>query len=314
MLPSSAQADPSVARASSATWWAWVCWLVTRGRERLAALGLTLVAGFVVGLLVLYAFAHLADEVMEHETQQLDNLVLHTLRQFSSPPLDALAYFVSFLGSEVVVVLLVALVLGLALHGRWGAATGLVVTTLGAQLLNNFLKEWFHRIRPAPVDWAIAAQVWSFPSGHAMVSAAFYLFLAYLGWRVLHGRERVIFAAGLLGLVVAIGLSRLYLGVHYLTDVVAGYAAGFLWTDAVIIGAHVLGQRRRKHATAVIAADSTASARDGSGNAVAGSLAGVDTRLGGRTSGPDGRPEETSPSAAAVSSSATSPNGRVRPH
>ncbi len=116
----------------------------------------------------------------------------------------------------------------------------------GAQLLNNVLKDLFQRTRPAPVAGLIPAQAFSFPSGHAMVAAAFYLFLAYLGWRLLRGWRQVAFTGTLLALILAIGLARLYLGVHYLTDVVAGYLAGFLWTDAVIIGGHLLGRRRSK--------------------------------------------------------------------
>jgi undecaprenyl-diphosphatase len=77
-----------------------------------------------------------------------------------------------------------------------------------------------------------------------MVAAAFYGYLAYLAWNLLRGWQRWLAVSGLLVLVFLIGLSRLYLGVHYLTDVVAGYIAGFLWVDAVIIGGHLLSRRR----------------------------------------------------------------------
>ena len=94
-----------------------------------------------------------------------------------------------------------------------------------------------------PLADVIAAQAFSFPSGHAMVACAFYLFVAYLGWHLLPGWWRAIAIACLLALVLLIGFSRLYLGVHYLTDVVAGYLAGFIWTDAVIIGGRVIFRR-----------------------------------------------------------------------
>jgi undecaprenyl-diphosphatase len=109
------------------------------------------------------------------------------------------------------------------------------------------LKVLFHRPRPTPVGGFIDAQQYSFPSGHAMVSAAFYFFIAYLAWRLMKGRWRIVLVVGLVLLVLLIGLSRLYLQAHYLSDVIAGYLAGFLWTDAVILGARALsaGQQTR---------------------------------------------------------------------
>jgi hypothetical protein len=240
--------DPAIAQASPRGWRAWGLALLAHGKKRLLALGVTLIAGFGMGLLALYWFAELAEEVAEGDTAAFDGAVLVMLRQFSSPVADTVAHVVSFFGSELVAILLVVAVALLGRRGRWGAVAGLFLTTVGAQLLNNVLKDLFHRTRPAPVEWlAVPAQAWSFPSGHAMVSAAFYLFLAYLGWRILRGRVRVLWTVGLLVLVLAIGLSRLYLGVHYLTDVVAGYIAGFLWTDTVIIGETLLARRRAPH-------------------------------------------------------------------
>ena len=83
-----------------------------------------------------------------------------------------------------------------------------------------------------------------------MVSLATYGFLAYLGWRLLRGRWRVLWVGALALLVILIGLSRLYLGVHYATDVLAGYLAGFIWLDSIIIGGHVLERRVRRRQTA----------------------------------------------------------------
>ncbi len=241
--------DPTIAVASPEGWRRWLLRRMHSGWDWLAQLGLTLLLGLLGGLVSLFFFARLADEVMEYDTQPLDDGVLAWLRQFHSPGLDLAARVLSLMGSEVVAVLLVLLLVLFAVQRRWGAAVALLLATGGAQLLNNVLKELFQRTRPAPVVGFIPAQAFSFPSGHAMVAAAFYLFLAYLGWRLLRGWRQVAFTGTLLALILAIGLARLYLGVHYLTDVVAGYLAGFLWTDAVIIGGHLLGRRRVKHDT-----------------------------------------------------------------
>src|SRR5207248_2756681 len=137
----------------------------------------------------------------------LDDATLAMLRRFASPTLDLLAWGASLLGSEVVLVLGVVLLLVFGWQRRWGASVGLVLTTGGAQLLNDVLKELFHRTRPAAVAVGlISAQQFSFPSGHAMVSAAFYFYLAYLAWRLVRGVWRPILVACLVGLVLLIGL------------------------------------------------------------------------------------------------------------
>ncbi len=245
MAAGSERLDPVVARASPTGWRAWLTYLATTGRLRLGGLGLALIVGFSAGLLALYGFAALAEDVASQETQQLDTAVQVWLHQFSSPTLDVIAVGLSLLGAELLLVLVVAALVAFGYQRRWGAALALVLVIGGAEVLNSVLKTLFHRTRPGSVDTLIPAQLFSFPSGHAMVAAAFYFFLAYLAWRVLRGWQRWACAGALLCLVLLIGWSRLYLGVHYLTDVVAGYLAGFLWTDAVIIGSHFLTLRRR---------------------------------------------------------------------
>jgi undecaprenyl-diphosphatase len=103
-------------------------------------------------------------------------------------------------------------------------------------------------ILPVGVTGLIPAQVWSFPSGHAMVSAAFYLFVGYVAWRLLGGAARLTCALTLLALVLAIDVSRLYLSAHYFTDVVAGNAVGVAWTAAVISAGNLLALRRPRRA------------------------------------------------------------------
>ncbi len=86
-----------------------------------------------------------------------------------------------------------------------------------------------------------------------MMSAAFYFFLAYLTWRLIKGWARIAMILALVLLVMLVGVSRIYLQAHYLSDVIAGYLVGFLWTETVIIGSQLLVTRRiprlpRRHA------------------------------------------------------------------
>ena len=209
----------------------------------LRELGLALALEFAAGLLALCLFVELTEVVMSQESAQLDTAVLTWLQRFSSPTLDTLARAVSAMGSEGLAVILVLLLALLGWQRRWRAIIALLLATGGAQLLNDLVKTHFHRTRPAPVTTFLPGQAFSFPSGHAMVAAAFYLFLTYLGWRLLHGWQRTVCAVSVLLLVLLIGLARLYLGVHYLTDVFAGYLAGFLWTDSLIIGGSLLARK-----------------------------------------------------------------------
>ncbi len=236
--------EAPLARASGERWRAWLRSLAEVGRRRLAALGLTLVLGFLAGVVALAVFADLSEDVMEQETMQVDLAVLAWLRQFASPGVDVVARGISLFGSEGVAVSLVVLLVLLAWQRRWGASAALLLVTVGAQLLNEVLKLLFQRTRPTPMQGFLPSESFSFPSGHAMVSAAFYLFLAYLTWHLVRGWWRIAWTSGLLVLVLLIGVSRLYLAAHYLSDVVAGYVAGFLWTDAVILGGRILSMHR----------------------------------------------------------------------
>jgi undecaprenyl-diphosphatase len=112
----------------------------------------------------------------------------------------------------------------------------------GAELLNTVLKLAFHRPRPEVAF--VHLDTYSFPSGHAMVSTAMYGALAYLAWsRVRTGRGRFALVAGTVVLLSLICFSRLYLGVHYLSDVLAGAAGGAFWLALAIALQTIYGER-----------------------------------------------------------------------
>jgi len=112
----------------------------------------------------------------------------------------------------------------------------------GAELSNLILKLAFHRTRPEVAS--VHLDTYSFPSGHAMISTAAYGALAYLAWRRLETRRaRVLLWVAVLTLVVLVGFSRLYLGVHYLSDVLAGTAGGACWLALSIAWLALRGER-----------------------------------------------------------------------
>jgi membrane-associated phospholipid phosphatase len=240
----SGRIDPTVDAAPPEGWRRWASELGRSDPDRVAEAGGIIVGAALLGVVLLYLFIRVADDVLGRETVALDTAAYQLVSRFSSPAMDVAASAISFMGSEAVLLLSV-LLLGLFLsQRRWGAAGMLVLVSAGVQLLNTILKSIFHRTRPEPVSGFIQAQSYSFPSGHAMVSTAFYTYVAYLVWRLVPGVWRFVMIAGLVVLVLLIGLSRVYLQAHYFSDVIAGWLAGFLWAEAVIIGSQLLVTRR----------------------------------------------------------------------
>ena len=254
--------EPAVAAGSGRVWSRWARQLATTARGRLAAVPLLLVAALACEAWALWFFGELADAVSDGYVPAIDAAVLTWLQERASPFWDRAAVIASFIGAELILPLLLVFGALFAFQRRWGALVSLVVITIGSQHLDTVLKGAFQRVRPnplpSPLHEILPAQAFSFPSGHAMVAAAFYLFLAYLAWRVLPRVWRAPATAALLLIIVCVGISRLYLGVHYLTDVLAGFAAGAGWTGATLLAGHLLALPRRRRA---ISADRSVSSR-----------------------------------------------------
>jgi undecaprenyl-diphosphatase len=196
--------------------------------------GVWLAIGLATSTFVIWAFAALADGVAEGESRRFDRTVLLWIHARSPEWLEGPMRLVTALGYYwVVLPLLAAVVLVFYLKGWRLSATLLAVSTVGGSLLTTVLKAVFERSRPELFDTGYAASFYSFPSGHATVAVGFYgtltLILAYR----LRGFARwAVVACGVL-LVLLIGFSRLYLGVHYPTDVLAGFLAAPLWVISV---------------------------------------------------------------------------------
>jgi membrane-associated phospholipid phosphatase len=173
-------------------------------------------------------------EVWEKETSSLDVGVLMELHHWASPGLDTVMVSITRLGDPAFVIVIVAIALAWLLyqHKRLEFVM-LVVACLGALGLNSGLKLVFGRSRPHLWSPLIHETSYGFPSGHAIGSLVLYGFIAYLYSRRYPSRAKVTY--GITAIVVAlIGLSRLYLGVHYPTDVLAGYGMGMLWLVACL--------------------------------------------------------------------------------
>lgn len=204
-------------------------------RSRLFSLLLTIrVVGLLIAGFAIWVFAQIADEVVEKETTTADTQILQAIRRLHTPLLDQIMVGITFLGQpSVLVVLSLSLGIWLLFQHRRLEATTLAIAALGAAGLNYWLKELFTRDRPALWDRVVDVRYYSFPSGHAMVSVVMYGLIGYLLAKIFPRWRGLIFILTVL-LVVAIGFSRLYLGVHWPTDIAAGYAAGLVWLIACI--------------------------------------------------------------------------------
>ncbi len=173
---------------------------------------------------------------LEQATSQLDGAVLHWLAQWRSGWLDRLFLGLTRFGNPPALVgvtafaMLLQLLMGRRLEA-WTLGFGFAGTALSVSLLKSF----FARARPEASMQLVAELSPAFPSGHSTMAVLVYLFVAYLLVEHLGNRRRgrLLLLAGLL-FTLGIGLSRLYLGVHWLSDVLAGYALGGLWLSLLV--------------------------------------------------------------------------------
>jgi undecaprenyl-diphosphatase len=184
-----------------------------------------------------WLFAALADEVMEGGTRKFDSTLLLALRRpgdlqpLGAPAVLNAARDLTALGGPSVLTLLTAAVsLYLALDGKKHMALFVCGSIGSGLLLSNLLKDSFDRPRPDIVPHEVYAVSYSFPSGHSMLSAVTYLTLGAILARS-HERKllKAYFLVTALFLTVLIGITRVYLGVHWPTDVLAGWTAGAVW-------------------------------------------------------------------------------------
>ena len=214
--------------------------------ERSARAGVQLFVALAVIGLLLWAFAALAEEFSEQSRlAQLDRSVLDWLQLHGSERGERVFQVVSWLGAPVVLLIDGVVAIVLAVRRRWQSFTLWTIAIIGGAVLDEILKLSFRRARPDVASEFISSGSWSFPSGHAMNSLVTYAMLAYvLREFVASARARLVISVAAALLIVAIGFSRLYLGVHYLSDVTAGYLAGGAWVLACIATAHHASTRR----------------------------------------------------------------------
>jgi undecaprenyl-diphosphatase len=198
----------------------------------------------VVALAALVLFASLAYAVMQGEAVAFDTAIRNAVHASSFPALTYAMRGISDLGEAVFLVVLGAIIgWRLVSVGRRRQAVFFVIATLGSEVVDQALKLWIERPRPEAF-FGTEPSGYSFPSGHALVSCCFYLAVAQIlvedQWP--RARKLAVWTFAVL-LTCLIGLSRVYLGVHYPTDVLGGYAAAVAWLAIVRTG-HTVRSRK----------------------------------------------------------------------
>jgi undecaprenyl-diphosphatase len=228
----------------------------TLARTEIAAL-----AAFAVIALCAATFADLAEDSREADDQGFDLAVLHALHPYADDPARPLgppwagivAADITSLGSTALLVLFALMAVGLLLMlQKRLSALLLVVGLAGGLALSEGLKTVFERARP-PVEFqSVHTLNASFPSGHALLSAVFYLSLGVMLTRAFPRRRLKAYVMGMaIVMTLLVGLSRIYLGAHWATDVFAGWSVGAAWAMVLWLVSYAVARRQRRHHSAL---------------------------------------------------------------
>jgi undecaprenyl-diphosphatase len=195
----------------------------------------TIVIGFVGLIASLVVLGSVAEGVRTQEVFALDTWATPFLHGIASPGMDALMNTVTEIGSSLVIVpILIVVIAGLLSKRRYGAGLFLGAATGGSLVLQGTMKLFFARPRQQ-LPWARVLPDYSFPSGHTMNALIFYVAVALILWSVFGRRPGLAALVIAVVIALAVGVSRIYLGYHYLTDVVGGLLAGIAWL--LVVGA-----------------------------------------------------------------------------
>jgi membrane-associated phospholipid phosphatase len=186
-------------------------------------------------LLILSIVAWLCTEVWEKEAFSLDRSLLLWIHQFANPQLDGVMLFITALGDPgMVITVFISTSAWLGMKRRYSDAIRFSIVCTGGILINQVMKLFFAKPRPELWTRLISETSFSFPSGHAVGSMVVYGFIAYILAKEFQELRQFIYATASI-LIISIGFSRLYLGVHYPTDIIAGYGIGILWLTTCLI-------------------------------------------------------------------------------
>jgi len=183
----------------------------------------------------LFLFIKISEDIVKNELAIFDSSIYTFVASFITEDMTDLMKFLTSLGSGPVLAFITVIVIIAVRKNKKYAFYGWMIGTnlLASSILDVFFKTIFHRKRP-DILRLIDITGFSFPSGHSMIGLCFYGFIAYILWVNMKSRWRYPLVFLSVALIISIGISRIYLGVHYASDVLGGYSAGLAWLAVFI--------------------------------------------------------------------------------
>ncbi|MEK6481267.1 phosphatase PAP2 family protein [Catalinimonas sp. 4WD22] len=212
---------------------------------------ISLAVGLILAVLTLNGFIEILEELKDDGLTGFDDTVAEYVQSYRSSSLTPFFGALTEIGDRYGYLTLVILLAGFFYfrYKNWKFSLQVTVVLALSSLVNLVLKRWINRQRPSG-EHMVEVFTLSFPSGHAMSAMAFYGFLVYLTWRYArHLGLKVALTLLWIFMILGIGISRIYLGVHYPSDIIAGYLGGLCWVAFCIVVFNVLSiMRKRKKA------------------------------------------------------------------
>ena len=194
----------------------------------------------------LFLFGKLGQEMLEQELIAFDSYVIEKVQSLITPRLTSVMLVFTFLAStrSLVTLAAISIVIMLWQHKRWEAL--FLLLALGGGVAFNLLLKWLYRRERPSIQRLVEETGYSFPSGHSMAAFIFFGMMAMLLTLFVVSRvaKTVIIIAAVV-LILLVGISRIYLGVHYPSDVLAGFAAGGVWLVMCLLGLKIVVETRR---------------------------------------------------------------------
>jgi len=206
----------------------------------LLLLTIEIIVGVLSSLAMTVVFFRIFQEVLEKDTLYFDQQMANFIYIWRNPGLTKIMIFITNFGAQYMMVIFVLAVIFLIWRKHKRDALSLVIILVMGVIINLSLKQVIQRPRPV-ISPLIAESSYSFPSGHAMNSSVFYLAMSFYVYHLTKRKKlSLLVTMGSIALIILIGLSRIYLGVHYPSDIVAGYVVGAWWlVTAILIGKSV---------------------------------------------------------------------------